>query len=442
MDSTIAPLTPRQIVAELDNHIIGQSDAKKLVAIALRNRYRRAKLHKELADEILPKNILMMGPTGCGKTEIARRLAKLVGAPFVKIEATRYTEVGYVGRDVESIIRDLLEVAIKNERQKREVSTKPKAEQKVVERLLKALIGKDAKGETREQYKKKLLSHQLDDTEITIEFTAAPKNNNTMMEIPGANAGIGMIQISDAVEGMMGKMFKQKQEKTMSVKRAREELLAEEMDKLLDHDEIIKVAMDNVEQNGIVFIDEFDKICVRDSNARQDISREGVQRDLLPMIEGATIATRHGMVKTDYILFIASGAFHLSKPADLLPELQGRLPIRVRLSPLTRDDFINILTQTRHNLLEQYQHLLAVDGVELQFAEGAINKMADLAMAINAAVENIGARRLHTLIEKLLENISFEADGSTTTTIAISEDMVDECLSPLVEDQNLQKFIL
>ncbi len=442
MTVNLKSLSPRQIVSELDKHIIGQADAKKLVAIALRNRYRRAQLSEDLANEILPKNILMIGPTGCGKTEIARRLAKLVHAPFIKVEATRYTEVGYVGHDVESIIRDLLEIAIKNERQKRETVIKPKAAERVNEKLLKALVGKDAKAETRAQYKEKLQKGELDDSDVTIELSAPPKQNSTMMEIPGANAGIGMIQISDAVEGMMGKMFNQRQEKTISVKRAREELLSEEMEKLLDHGEIVKTAMHNVEQHGIVFIDEFDKICVRDSSARQDVSREGVQRDLLPMIEGTTIATRHGVIKTDYILFIASGAFHLSKPADLLPELQGRLPIRVRLNPLTRDDFINILTQTRHNLIEQYKNLLQVDGVTLEFETGAINKMADLAMTINNSVENIGARRLHTLIEKLLEDISFAADGSTDANIAITSTMVESRLLPLVEDQNLQKFIL
>ena len=449
--SKIPQLTPRQIVESLDKHIIGQVDAKKMVAIALRNRFRRSALPKKLADEILPKNILMIGPTGCGKTEIARRLAKLVGAPFIKVEATRYTEVGYVGRDVESIIRDLLEVAIKNERQKREIEIKPKATDKVNEKLLRALVGKDAKAETRAHYKEKLLAGELDDSDVTIQLAAAPKPSGTMMEIPGSNAGIGMIQISDAVEGMMGKMFKQKEDKIMTVKRAREELMAEEMEKLLDHDEIIKVALENVEQNGIVFIDEFDKICVRDSGARQDVSREGVQRDLLPMIEGTAVATRHGIVKTDYILFVASGAFHQSKPSDLLPELQGRLPIRVRLNPLTRDDFINILTHTEHNLLLQYQHLLKVDGVDIRFDDGAIAAIADLAIAINAAVENIGARRLHTLIEKLLEDISFQADGvekianSTADgkdVYAITPAMVKERLAPLVEDQNLQKFIL
>ncbi len=442
MTVNLKSLSPRQIVSELDKHIIGQADAKKLVAIALRNRYRRAQLSDDLANEILPKNILMIGPTGCGKTEIARRLAKLVHAPFIKVEATRYTEVGYVGHDVESIIRDLLEIAIKNERQKREAVIKPKAAERVNEKLLKSLVGKDAKAETRAQYKEKLQKGELDDSDITIELSAPPKQNSTMMEIPGANAGIGMIQISDAVEGMMGKMFNQRQEKTISVKRAREELLSEEMEKLLDHGEIVKTAMHNVEQHGIVFIDEFDKICVRDSSARQDVSREGVQRDLLPMIEGTTIATRHGVIKTDYILFIASGAFHLSKPADLLPELQGRLPIRVRLNPLTREDFVNILTQTRHNLIEQYKNLLQVDGVTLEFETGAINKMADLAMTINNSVENIGARRLHTLIEKLLEDISFAADGSTAANIAITSAMVEGRLLPLVEDQNLQKFIL
>ncbi|MDI9313372.1 MAG: ATP-dependent protease ATPase subunit HslU [Hydrotalea sp.] len=449
--SLASSLTPRQIVDALDKHIIGQAEAKKMVAIALRNRFRRSSLPKPLADEILPKNILMIGPTGCGKTEIARRLAKLVGAPFIKVEATRYTEVGYVGRDVESIIRDLLEVAIKNERQRREDATKPKASDKVNEKLLRALVGKDAKAETRAHYKEKLLSGELDDSEITIELAAAPKNTGTMMEIPGSNAGIGMIQISDAVEGMMGKMFKQKQEKTMSVKRAREELMAEAMEKLLDHDEIVKVAMEQVEQHGIVFIDEFDKICVRDSSARQDVSREGVQRDLLPMIEGTAVATRHGIIKTDYILFVASGAFHQSKPSDLLPELQGRLPIRVRLNPLSRADFINILTHTEHNLISQYQHLLKVDAVDVRFDAVAIDAIADFAMEINSSVENIGARRLHTLIEKLLEDISFEADGKEKITnskdgdkeiYSITADMVKQRLAPLVEDQNLQKFIL
>lgn len=448
-------LTPRAIVAALDKHIIGQADAKKMVAIALRNRFRRAQLPAAVAEEILPKNILMMGPTGCGKTEIARRLAKLVGAPFIKVEATRYTEVGYVGRDVESIIRDLVEIAIKDERERVSQRVRPRAEQRAQAQVLTVLVGEGARAESRALFREQLLRGELDDKEITIELANPPKPSGTMMEVPGMNAGIGMIQIGEAMEGVMGKMFKQRSEKTLSVKRALEELINEEMDKLLDHDEIVRVAMKAVEQQGMVFIDEFDKICVRGDGPRADVSREGVQRDLLPLIEGTTVTTRHGVIKTDYILFVASGAFHLSKPSDLLPELQGRLPIRVRLQALGRDDLINILTKTKHNLIKQYQDLLRIDGVEVLFEQDAIIALADLAQQINNQVENIGARRLHTVLEKLLEDISFAAEGyqpptaattqkgpQPTTTCTITKNMVQERLGGLVQDQNLQQFIL
>lgn len=459
---TLPNWTPKEIVAELDKYIVGQDEAKKLVAIALRNRYRRALCAPALAEEIIPKNMLMIGPTGCGKTEIARRLAKLVGAPFIKVEATRYTEVGYVGRDVESIVRDLLEIAIKQMRQRAKQAVKSAALGKVHKKLLRALVGKDASIPTLKSFSEKLQRGELEEKMVTLEFKEHNKPQG-MMEVPGLpGAQVGMIQIGE----MMGKMFNHMTEKTLPVKRARVELLEEEMEQLIDQDAIVRAAIEQVEQNGIVFIDEFDKICVRENNGgRADVSREGVQRDLLPLIEGTTVATRHGVVKTDYILFIASGAFHLSKPSDLLPELQGRLPIRVKLNPLTKEDFKRILLATEHSLLKQYHALLAVEGLDLQFEPAAVDKLVTIAYALNNEVENIGARRLHTVLEKLLEDVNFNADSLYQTAqkshsnsdgvanmrlhplppllpFLVDLAMVERELEPLQQNQDLKRFIL
>ena len=438
--ATASSFSPREIVSELDRFIIGQNDAKRAVAVALRNRWRRQQLSEDLKEEVLPKNILMMGPTGVGKTEIARRLAKLAQAPFIKIEATKFTEVGYVGRDVESIIRDLMETAIHETRVRLRKKVTAKAEILAEERVLNALVGETASPDTRQKFRKQLREGELDNKEIEIEVVESNASGMPTIDIPGMpGAQMGMLNLGD----MMGKAFGQKATpKRMSVIDSYEVLMNEESDKLLDEDLIIKESTDNVENNGIVFIDEFDKITARTDTQGGDVSREGVQRDLLPLIEGTTVTTKYGMIKTDHILFIASGAFHLAKPSDLLPELQGRLPIRVELSALTESDFVRILTEPEASLIKQYIALIATERVNLSFTEGSIQEIARLAAEINAAVENIGARRLHTVLEKLLEEISFTATDREGETIEITSELVQERVGGLVDGGDLSKFIL
>ncbi len=432
--------SPREIVSELDRYIIGQNDAKRAVAVALRNRWRRQQLSDDLREEVLPKNILMMGPTGVGKTEIARRLAKLAQAPFMKIEATKFTEVGYVGRDVESIVRDLMETAIHETRERLRKQVVAKAEILAEERVLDALVGDSASADTRQKFRKKLREGELDDKEIEIEVVETNTGGMPTFDIPGMpGAQMGMLNIGD----MMGKAFgQQTTPKRMNVQDSYEILMNEESDKLLDEDLVIKEATDNVENNGIVFIDEFDKITARADAHGGEVSREGVQRDLLPLIEGTTVATKYGMIKTDHILFIASGAFHLAKPSDLLPELQGRLPIRVELRALTEEDFVRILTEPEASLIKQYIALMATEEVTLNFTEDAIKEIARLAAEINSVVENIGARRLHTVLEKLLEEISFTATDRGGETIEINAELVIERVGGLVKGGDLSKFIL
>jgi ATP-dependent HslUV protease ATP-binding subunit HslU len=432
--------SPREIVSELDRYIIGQNDAKRAVAVALRNRWRRQQLEDDLREEVLPKNILMMGPTGVGKTEIARRLAKLAQAPFMKIEATKFTEVGYVGRDVESIIRDLMETAIHETRERLRKHVVAKAELLAEERVLDALVGDSASPDTRQKFRKMLREGELDDKEIEIEVVETAGGGMPTFDIPGMpGAQMGMLNIGD----MMGKAFgQQTTPKRMNVKDSYEILMDEESDKLLDEDLVIKEATDNVENNGIVFIDEFDKITARSDAHGGDVSREGVQRDLLPLIEGTTVSTKYGMIKTDHILFIASGAFHLAKPSDLLPELQGRLPIRVELRALTEEDFVRILTEPEASLIKQYIALMATEEVTLSFTEDAIQEIAKLAAEINSVVENIGARRLHTVMEKLLEEISFTATDRGGEVIEITAALVQERVGDLVKGGDLSKFIL
>jgi ATP-dependent HslUV protease ATP-binding subunit HslU len=434
--------SPREIVSELDRHIVGQNDAKRAVAIALRNRWRRQQLPDELREEVLPKNILMIGPTGIGKTEIARRLARLAQAPFIKVEATKFTEVGYVGRDVEQIVRDLLEgsIAMTKERLRKEVASK--ADLHAEERVLDALVGQNAGAETRQKFRRMLREGQLDDKEIEVQVQDSGGMNLPTFDIPGMpGASMGMLNLGE----IFGKAFAGRTKpRRMTVKESHGVLLAEESDKLLDQEKVLKEAITAVEQNGIVFIDEIDKICARsEQRIGADVSREGVQRDLLPLIEGTTVATKHGAVKTDHILFIASGAFHLAKPSDLLPELQGRLPIRVELKPLTRDDFRRILIEPEASLIKQYKALLATEGVALDFAEEAIDEIANLAEEINTAVENIGARRLHTVLERLLEDISFTAsDKPAGTAITIDRAYVRDHVGALAKNADLSKFIL
>jgi ATP-dependent HslUV protease ATP-binding subunit HslU len=434
--------SPREIVSELDRHIVGQNDAKRAVAIALRNRWRRQQLPEELREEVLPKNILMIGPTGIGKTEIARRLARLAQAPFIKVEATKFTEVGYVGRDVEQIVRDLLEgsIAMTKERLRKEVASK--ADLHAEERVLDALVGQNAGAETRQKFRRMLREGQLDDKEIEVQVQDSGGMNLPTFDIPGMpGASMGMLNLGE----IFGKAFAGRTKpRRMTVKESHGVLLAEESDKLLDQEKVLKEAITAVEQNGIVFIDEIDKICARsEQRIGADVSREGVQRDLLPLIEGTTVATKHGAVKTDHILFIASGAFHLAKPSDLLPELQGRLPIRVELKPLTRDDFRRILVEPEASLIKQYKALLATEGVALDFAEEAIDEIANLAEEINTAVENIGARRLHTVLERLLEDISFTAsDKPAGTAITIDRAYVRDHVGALAKNADLSKFIL
>ena len=432
--------TPREIVSELDRFIVGQNDAKKAVAIALRNRWRRQQLTGLMFEEVLPKNILMIGPTGVGKTEIARRLAKLVQAPFVKIEATKFTEVGYVGRDVEQIIRDLLEVAIHMARDDMRQRVEAKAELNAENRVLDALVGDSASKDTRDKFRTMLRNGELGDKEIEVELADTSGGGMPTMEIPGMpGAQMGMVNIGD----MLGKAFGQQTKKRkISVEESYDLLLQEEADKLLDQDDVLKTAIDNVENNGIVFLDEIDKITARSDHGGADVSREGVQRDLLPLIEGTTVATKHGQVKTDHILFIASGAFHVAKPADMLPELQGRLPIRVNLDALTRDDFVRILTEPEASLVKQYTALMAVEDVALNFSDDAIGEIADLAAEINQGVENIGARRLHTVMEKLVEEISFTASERSGESITIDADFVKKEVTDLAKNADISKFIL
>ena len=430
--------SPREIVSELDRHIVGQSDAKRAVAVALRNRWRRQQLPADLREEILPKNILMIGPTGVGKTEIARRLAKLDKAPFIKVEATKFTEVGYVGRDVEQIVRDLVEAAIHMIREQHRKDVEAKAEIMAEERVLTALVGENASEPTRQSFRQKLRNGELDEKEIELEIQDTGSMGLPTLDIPGApGAQMGMINLNE----MLGKAFSNRTKpRKMTVAESYAVLLEEEGDKLVDEDKIVREAIDVVEQNGIVFLDEIDKIAVSDVRGGS-VSREGVQRDLLPLIEGTTVATKYGPMKTDHVLFIASGAFHVSKPSDMLPELQGRLPIRVELRALTEEDFVRILTETRANLPQQYKALIGTEDVTLDITDEAITEVAKIAARVNESVENIGARRLHTLMERLLESVSFDATD-LTEQVTIDGAYVDQKLGALAQDQDLSKFIL
>jgi ATP-dependent HslUV protease ATP-binding subunit HslU len=438
----MSAFSPREIVSELDRHIVGQNDAKRAVAIALRNRWRRQQLPEDLREEVLPKNILMIGPTGIGKTEIARRLARLAQAPFLKVEATKFTEVGYVGRDVEQIVRDLVEISITMTRERLRKEVASRAELHAEERVLDALVGQNAGAETRQKFRKLLREGQLDEKEIEVQVQDSPAAGLPTFEIPGMpGAQMGMVNLGEIFGKAFGTRTKPRR---MSVRESHTVLMAEESDKLLDQEKVLKEAITAVEQNGIVFIDEIDKICARsEQRIGGDVSREGVQRDLLPLIEGTTVATKHGAVKTDHVLFIASGAFHLAKPSDLLPELQGRLPIRVELKPLTREDFRRILVEPQASLIKQYKALLATEGVTLDFSEDAIDEIAGLAEEINTAVENIGARRLHTVLERLLEEVSFTAaDKSPGTVVSIDRAYVRDHVGALAKNADLSKFIL
>ena len=437
-NSNVTSLSPREIVSELDRYVIGQKQAKRAVAIALRNRWRRQALTDEMKDEVLPKNILMIGPTGVGKTEISRRLSKLAEAPFIKVEATRFTEVGYVGRDVEQIIRDLLEIAIAMEKVKKRKEVFTKARQAAEERVLEAMVGNKASIATRESFRKRLRNGDLDKNEIEINVQEGPSMPS--FEIPGMpGANVGMVNIGEMLGKTMGKKPKKK---IMTVKESHEILIAEESDKLIEQDKIVKSAKVSTENNGIVFLDEIDKVSARSDRIGGDVSREGVQRDLLPLIEGTTVSTKYGTIKTDHILFIASGAFQLAKPSDLLPELQGRLPIRVELNALTSEDFKKILREPDNSLIKQYKALLKTEKINLEFTDDGIETIAELATEVNSSVENIGARRLHTIIEKVLDEISFTATDRSGEKITIDKKYVQKNLGELVKDTDLSKFIL
>ncbi len=428
-------LTPKAIVAALDEHIIGQHEAKKAVAVALRNRWRRQRLSPELRDEVTPKNILMIGPTGCGKTEISRRLAKLADAPFVKVEATKFTEVGYVGRDVEQIARDLVEEAIRLEKDRRRVAVREAAETAAMDRLLKALVGDGASEATRESFRQRIAQKAMDEVEVEIEVEEAPA---LPFDIPGGG-NVGMINLSDMMNKAMGRSPLKRRK--LKVPEAWAKLTEEEAEKRMDQDDVARVALGNAEANGIVFIDEIDKIAVSDVRGGS-VSREGVQRDLLPLIEGTTVATKYGPMKTDHVLFIASGAFHVAKPSDMLPELQGRLPIRVELKALSEEDFVRILGETRANLVEQYRALLETEQVTLEVTPDAVREVARIAAQVNEAVENIGARRLQTVMEKLLEELSFEAEDRGGQTVTVDAAYVQQRLAGLAKDTDLSKYIL
>ncbi len=429
-------LTPKAIVAELDEHIVGQKEAKRAVAVALRNRWRRQRLDPELRDEVTPKNILMIGPTGCGKTEISRRLAKLAEAPFVKVEATKFTEVGYVGRDVEQIARDLVEEAIRLEKDRRREAVRDAASKAAMERLLNALVGENASEATRESFRQRIIDNSMNDTEVEIEVKDSP---SMPMDIPGLGGNVGMIDLSD----MMGKAFGKQNAKRRKLKvpEAWDRLVDEEAEKRMDQDDVARVALENAETNGIVFLDEIDKIAVSDVRGGS-VSREGVQRDLLPLIEGTTVSTKYGPMKTDHVLFIASGAFHLAKPSAMLPELQGRLPIRVELRALTEEDFVRILSETRANLVQQYKALIGTEEVTVEITPDAVREVARIAAQVNESVENIGARRLQTVMEKLLEELSFDAEEHKGETVTIDAAYVREKLSELAGNSDLSKYIL
>ena len=429
-------LTPKAIVAALDEHIIGQKDAKRAVAVALRNRWRRHRLSADLRDEVTPKNILMIGPTGCGKTEISRRLAKLADAPFVKVEATKFTEVGYVGRDVEQIARDLVEEAIRLEKDRRREVVREAASTAAMDRLLAALVGENASEATRAAFRERIVQNAMNDTEVEIEVKETP---NMPMDIPGMGGNVGMIDLSEMFGKAMGRSPMKRRK--MKVPEAWDRLVEEEAEKRLDQDDVARVALENAENNGIVFLDEVDKIAVSDVRGGS-VSREGVQRDLLPLIEGTTVSTKYGPMKTDHVLFIASGAFHVAKPSDMLPELQGRLPIRVELRALTEEDFVRILKETRANLVEQYRALLSTESVSLDITDDAITEVARIAARVNESVENIGARRLQTVMERLLEDISFEAEEHHGETVTIDAAYVRERLGDLAQDTDLSRYIL
>ncbi len=429
-------LTPKAIVAALDEHIIGQREAKRAVAVALRNRWRRQRLNPDLRDEVTPKNILMIGPTGCGKTEISRRLARLAEAPFVKVEATKFTEVGYVGRDVEQIARDLVEEAIRLEKDRRREAVREAASEAAMQRLLDALVGPGASEATRQSFRQRITDNSMNDTEVEIEVA---EQGGMQMDIPGMGGGATMINLGE----MMGKAFggPPKKKRKLKVPDAWDKLVDEEAEKRMDQDDVARVALQNAETNGIVFLDEVDKIAVSDVRGGS-VSREGVQRDLLPLIEGTTVATKYGPMKTDHVLFIASGAFHVAKPSDMLPELQGRLPIRVELRSLTEEDFVRILSETRANLVSQYQALLGTEKLDVEMTEDAVAEVAKIAAQVNEGVENIGARRLQTVMEKLFEELSFEAEEMAGQSVTVDAGYVRDKLSDLASDTDLSKFIL